>query len=498
MREMTYTAVLLLRSLLSDIATGSIIAYRLVAPLLLTTGKQPLTWYLAIVASLLYLNFAPVAGKWSDKATGRSLLAMLMIYPVGELLAKVVGRDVQTLSIRSHLSWLAEMDDFVHEFNTIRAINANEIRQISGQQTMAELQMRMADSQDRMVETMASMQSNLPAGKEEQPEECPLLNIDALTNTVFLLIYGEQGSGKTYLAKLIASHRERLGHSIVVCDPHGAARNWGSWRIVGSGRNYKAVDRYLKEFDDQVTADYQEYSEGQTEFPYQTTLADEFTQWGDKCPSAPAFVKSCCSDLRKIGKCVIVISHSESLDGIGKAQGLRKAIDRSAVKIELEAKMNSKGEYEPTGFGSIQYPRQEKQRVRIPSGATPALPSSSAPEVQLPQTEVQLPQTEVQLPLTDRQRLEQVYHSEAANHPMEQRQVSGELSDRHRSLLEWSSGKGWLSPSKVQEGLWSYRGVEGEEIIRDFYTLRDSGYGEIREKYKTVQWSRDEKPTPES
>ncbi|HEY9659896.1 MAG TPA: hypothetical protein V6C65_15680, partial [Allocoleopsis sp.] len=109
----------------------------------------------------------------------------------------------------------------------------------------------------------------------------------------------------------------------------------------------------------------------------------------------------------------------------------------------------------------------------------PALPMSTTPPVEFP--------------LDDRTRLELIYKSQVADHPVEQREeIEEELSDRQRQLLEWSSGKGWLSPSKIQAELWSYRTITAAEILADFKVLRAAGYGELRSKYNTVQWNRDE------
>jgi hypothetical protein len=152
--------------------------------------------------------------------------------------------------------------------------------------------------------------AHLPA----MPGEIPLLNLQQLINASLVLILGEQGSGKTTLAKLIAIERERAGHSIQVVDPHGSSADWGTWKITGAGRNFADVNQFMRDFDQGITDDYQLYSQGERNFPHRTVIGDELTQWGDKCESAPAFITSSCSDIRKINRHVILITHADTID----------------------------------------------------------------------------------------------------------------------------------------------------------------------------------------
>ena len=383
MREVKLALFLLLRSLLLDLKSSGILFYRLLFPLVLNSARQPLAWFVITLAAILYLSLVPIVDRWSNRDTGRSFLLILFVYPLAELAGKMVASDLTTLSIKRHLSWLAEIEDVVHEFNVIRSLNAKELREFGGDFTLAEIQMRMAESQDRMVETMGGMAVNLPAGTAPPTGEAQPLNLAALANTVLLIIWGTQGGGKTTIAKLIAQYRESHGHTITIADPHGSTQEWGTWRVIGSGRNYKQINAYLQDFDDLITKDYQRYSEGKRDFSYSTLLVDEFTQWADRCNHSASFVKSACSDLRKLRRCVILITHSDTITGLGNAKGLRESIDRSAVKLQLETRLNSSGEYEPTGYGWLQYPGQEKERVRIPQTRELTLPAATTAPVEV-------------------------------------------------------------------------------------------------------------------
>ena len=200
-----------------------------------------------------------------------------------------------------------------------------------------------------------------------QTENIPMLNLDSLTDTALLLIYGCPSGGKSTLAKRIATHRERQGHQITVADPHGSRMEWGDWPMLGAGRDYERLNEYLREYDSGITEDYIAYSNGERNFTPQTLIADEFTQWADRCSNSPAFIKAACSDIRKIQRCVILISHADTMAGLGNAAGMRAAINRAAVKLELEAEIDmASGKYVATGFGWLQYPGQTKAKVKIP------------------------------------------------------------------------------------------------------------------------------------
>ena len=211
-----------------------------------------------------------------------------------------------------------------------------------------------------------------PQQQQSAPtENIPMLNLDSLTDTALLLIYGCPSGGKSTLAKRIATHREGKGHQVTVADPHGSRMEWGSWPMLGAGRDYERLNEYLSEYDSGITEDYIAYSNGERNFTPQTLIADEFTQWADRCSNSPAFIKAACSDIRKIQRCVILISHADTMAGLGNAAGMRAAINRAAVKLELEAEIDmASGKYVATGFGWLQFPGQPKAKVKIPYANT--------------------------------------------------------------------------------------------------------------------------------
>lgn len=213
------------------------------------------------------------------------------------------------------------------------------------------------------------VEGSVTAKSSGQPSD-PVLSLESLMNTSLLIIWGTSGGGKTTLAKRICRMREANGHAITIADPHGSKSEWGNWKVIGSGRDYERLNEFLEEYDDAVTTDYEQYSVGKRDFKRQTLLCDEFTGWADECDRAARFVKCACSDIRKLMRGVILITHADTLSGLGGAQGMRAAINRSAVKLELETEIDLKtGEYVSTGFGWLQYPGKPRMRVRIPDAS---------------------------------------------------------------------------------------------------------------------------------
>ena len=222
---------------------------------------------------------------------------------------------------------------------------------------------------DRPERPAAPARPDRPAAPQAPApaEDIPMLNLAALTNTALLLLYGCPSGGKSTLAKRIAAYREGEGHSVTVADPHGSQLEWGDWPLLGAGRDYDRLNDYLSDYDSGITEDYIAYSSGKRDFSPQTLIADEFTQWADRCSNSPTFIKAACSDIRKIHRCVILISHADTMAGLGNAAGMRAAINRAAVKLELEAEVDmATGKYVATGYGWLQYPSKPKAKVKIP------------------------------------------------------------------------------------------------------------------------------------
>ncbi|MEO0377307.1 MAG: hypothetical protein AAF329_22425 [Cyanobacteria bacterium P01_A01_bin.17] len=213
-----------------------------------------------------------------------------------------------------------------------------------------------------------------PPPKERQsiqlpPLPPPELNLNQLIKCPFLQLIGGQGSGKTAFARGLGFLRIQYGHTLTVADPHGSRSAWAPWQLIGSGMRYEAISEYLKAFHQQVIKRYQAIDEqdiAPESFPFETLICDEFTGWAENVDGAKDFVKSACSNIRKVSMCVVLISHSDTLTSLGDAKGLKSAIDANAVKLFLESAPQHDGEYRPTGYGTLHIPGQESMRMKVP------------------------------------------------------------------------------------------------------------------------------------
>lgn len=182
-----------------------------------------------------------------------------------------------------------------------------------------------------------------------------------------VLIWGAQGSGKTSFASWLLHQRIAAGHSTWVCDPHKEYGQWNGLKCVGAGMDYEACDRAMIQFANTVKREYKTRSEQANYKPQrETVLVEEFTNWADRCENAGEFFKASLSDLRKIKKGVIFVSHDRSLVALGNAKGFSKARNNGLLELHLEAVIDpTTGEPKPAMKGKLKLPGKTPIKVEI-------------------------------------------------------------------------------------------------------------------------------------
>ncbi|GEM_PF-6107605 len=215
-------------------------------------------------------------------------------------------------------------------------------------------------------------------------EQLPELNLDELRHYPSIIIFGAQGSGKTSLARAIATDRQVHDHEIIAFDPHGI--QWAQFPVIGAGMDYGAIGSACISFKGEVDGRYKQALERQKEaiaarrpqaeiekkayaFASKTIIADEFTNWSDRLDSnvAVEFLRRAWTDTRKIKLHTIFISHANTIEGgLAGARGLSALRDSGCFQIELFTK-SVKGEAVPTGDGLLYRPGQAPVKVRIPN-----------------------------------------------------------------------------------------------------------------------------------
>lgn len=170
-----------------------------------------------------------------------------------------------------------------------------------------------------------------------------------------VLIYGDQGSGKSYFAEFLALCRHYLrGHQIVsIADPHFHQNKDECWKELvklktpgfGAHHNYKEVDS-------QILAMYDRFAKRTLKDSPITSIFDEVTRYGQEeatQESASKLGSKLSSDPRKAKESPILIAHAKTLAALGGGEGFADAIQGNFIRIKL----NSDSEQEPLWRGTI-------------------------------------------------------------------------------------------------------------------------------------------------
>lgn len=165
--------------------------------------------------------------------------------------------------------------------------------------------------------------------------------IPRLTNYPAVLIYGPQGSGKTFLAEEEIKGRKAAGHKLTALDPHAGFNSWHDCEVIGAGMDYPAIDAELADFAAEVKRRYERIrKEPNPQLQPWTFVCDEFTNWAFRCKASGDFFQTALSDIRKAKMYVIFVGHARTLAGLGDAKGMAATRDAALLEIELLGKID--------------------------------------------------------------------------------------------------------------------------------------------------------------
>ncbi|MBD2580150.1 hypothetical protein [Oscillatoria sp. FACHB-1406] len=167
-----------------------------------------------------------------------------------------------------------------------------------------------------------------------------------------VLIWGEQQSGKTELAQIIALLRMVfLFHAVEVADPHGHINEWlPCFPVFGSEFDYDAIDARLVAYRERLK------SSPHAKQPI-TTIWDEFTQYAENCTCQKTkefdFIKSIIAESQKKDEFPIAISHGRTQTAKGGTTGTDEMFENGFIQIHLLAQRNATGRAMPSGRGFL-------------------------------------------------------------------------------------------------------------------------------------------------
>lgn len=190
-----------------------------------------------------------------------------------------------------------------------------------------------------------------------------------------ILIYGDQGSGKSYFAAFLALCRYYLrGHEIVsIADPHFHQNRDECWANLvklgikgfGAHYDYKAVNY-------QIQAMFDRFSVRTLKSNPVTSIFDEVTRYSQEEATqelASKLGSRLSSDPRKANESPILIAHAKTLVALGGGAGFADAIEGNFIRIKL----NSNSEQEPLWRGLV-------SGIKDADGETVDLKVSIAPD----------------------------------------------------------------------------------------------------------------------
>lgn len=164
-----------------------------------------------------------------------------------------------------------------------------------------------------------------------------------------LLVFGEQGSGKTtFVAFLITLRKLYLNHEIWVADPH-ANDNHDLWvasdTITGYGWDYEGIGKQIDVYFERLQV--------KDKYPI-TAVWDEYTNYDSRIEGGDkGFVQSALADARKALIYNIMISHGDTNAAQGGSKGTSKMRERGQTSILLLGEPDPLGQVRPRGLGTI-------------------------------------------------------------------------------------------------------------------------------------------------
>lgn len=185
------------------------------------------------------------------------------------------------------------------------------------------------------------VEASTAAAIEPEADQTTGPQIPRLTNYPAVLIYGPQGSGKTFLAEEEIKRRKEAGHKVTALDPHAGFNSWRDCEVVGAGMDYQAIDAKLADFAAEVKRRYERIrNEPNPQFAPWTFVCDEFTNWASRCKASGDFFQAALSDIRKAKLYILFVSHARTLAGLGDAKGMAATRDAALLEIELLGKID--------------------------------------------------------------------------------------------------------------------------------------------------------------
>lgn len=187
--------------------------------------------------------------------------------------------------------------------------------------------------------------AQIPESKEiESPTESSINNDDFEWVKSFLsstcLIWGNQGSGKSWLARYLLSEKASMGYKLVVLDPNSNAYEWQGVRLINT---HHEIENFMREYVNEVMARYEEFGKSSiSEEEWRSdlwkqgkavsVLCEEVSTYADFIEDKELiskFFKVALTLSRKQEMPCIFVAHNNTQACLGNIKGLANLIERS-------------------------------------------------------------------------------------------------------------------------------------------------------------------------
>lgn len=299
------------------------------------------------------------------------------------------------------------------------------------------------------------------------------------------LIWGNQGSGKSWMARVLAKRKKDKGYRVVVLDPDS---NRSEWEGVESYHDFDEITDFLRWYVDELMSRYKLFNaSSMTEDAWRAKLwadgkalaiiCEEVTTYADLIEDKELltqFFRLGLTKSRKQEMPLTFVSHNNNQTALGGIRGLANLIDKM-LQLELQTDIDP-DTLQPTASG--------KGAVKL-DGSNQWMPVNLPKLTQKITNFGESQPTVVQQPLTAVQSV--VEDAMVSPEATRELKVSDSLAEPLKTI--WLLAKeqnDWVSVRTIQQKSFAVLKGKGSEQIHQYLgLLADSGYGEIDEQGKS-------------
>jgi hypothetical protein len=303
------------------------------------------------------------------------------------------------------------------------------------------------------------------------------------------LLWGNQGSGKSWMARYIAKLKKDKGYRVVVLDPDS---NRAEWEGVESYHDFEEIAEFLAWYVEELKGRYKAFNaSNMTEDAWRAKLwadgkalaliCEEVTTYIDLIEDKDLltqFFRLGLTKSRKQEMPLTFVSHNNTQSALGGIKGLANLIEKM-LQLELKTDIDP----------------ETLQPVASGKGAVKLDGSNQWVPVVLPKLEKKITsfgesQPTVIQPVTAQNSATETQQDKkaiASTEPLTELKVSDSLGEPLKTIwLMAKERKDWITVRDIQrKDFATLKGKGSEQIHQYLGLLADSGYGEIDEEGKS-------------